>query len=287
MAVRHAIGANAWIWVSPLTDDGIETLAPRLREWGFDVLELPLEAPGDWDPGRTAECLAEAGLEATICVAMTPERDLTTTDREVVAATQDYLRLAVEAAARIGAATVAGPIYAPVGRTWRMAPGERTAVLERLVANLRPVADHAAEHGVRLGIEPLNRFETSVLNTVDQALEVVSRIDSPACGLLLDTFHMNIEEKDPQAAVRAAAGRIVHVHVCGNDRGAPGADHIDWPGTLAAVADTGYDGPLVIESFTGENQAIATAASIWRRLAPTQDEIAVDGLAFLRRLMPA
>jgi D-psicose/D-tagatose/L-ribulose 3-epimerase len=287
MGMRHAIGANAWIWTSPLTDDGIEALAPRLREWGFDLLELPLEAPGDWDPARTAERLAEEGLGASICVAMTPDRDLTTTDRATVAATQDYLRRAIEAAQRIGATTVAGPIYAPVGRTWRMAEGERAAVLDRLVENLRPVADHAAERGVRLGVEPLNRFETSVLNTVEQALEVVWRVDSPACGLLLDTFHMNIEEKDPQAAVRAAAGRIVHVHVCGNDRGAPGADHIDWPGTLGSIADAGYEGPLVIESFTGENQAIATAASIWRRLAPSQDEIAVGGLGFLRQLMPA
>ena len=136
---------------------------------------------------------------------------------------------------------------------------------------------------MRLALEPLNRYETSLLNTVDQALEVIEAVDSPALGLCLDTFHLNIEERDPVAATRRAGLRIAHVQACGTDRGAPGRDRFDWPGFVAALADADFDGAVCIESFTIDNASIARAASIWRRLALSQDALAMDGLAFLRR----
>ena len=281
----NPIGANTWIWVSPVTDGRLAELAPRIRGWGFDVVELPIENPGDWDPVRTAELLGMLGLRATTCAVMPDARDLITADREVVNATQEYLRRCVDAAAAIGSGVVAGPIYSPVGRTWLMDADERSSALRRLEDALRPAVDYAGERGVQLAIEPLNRFETSVINTVEQALEVVEAIDSPACGVAVDTFHMNIEEKDPAAAIRHAGDRLVHVQVCGNDRGTPGSDHIDWRSLAAAFRAVRYDGPICIESFTAENQTIARAASIWRPLAPSQDRLASDGLAFLRGLL--
>ncbi|MDQ3044769.1 MAG: sugar phosphate isomerase/epimerase, partial [Chloroflexota bacterium] len=121
-----------------------------------------------------------------------------------------------------------------------------------------------------------------LVNTIEQALALLARLDSPNCGLLLDTFHMNIEEQDLPLAIRAAGAHLFHFHACANDRGAPGADHLDWPGIAAALGAIRYPGAIAIESFTAENQAIATAASIWRPLAPSQDALARDGLAFLR-----
>jgi D-psicose/D-tagatose/L-ribulose 3-epimerase len=216
---------------------------------------------------------------------MSSDRDLTSDDAATTEATQGYIRGCIDAAATVGAAVVAGPLYAPVGRTGHLAPADRAARIDRLVAALRPLAEHAASRGVRLAVEPLNRFETNLLNTVAQTLAVLERVGHPACGLLLDTFHMNIEEKHPAAAIRAAADRLVHVHACGTDRGTPGADHTDWPAIAGALRGIAYAGPVVIESFTAENQTIATAASIWQPLAPTQDAIAVDGLAFLRETL--
>jgi D-psicose/D-tagatose/L-ribulose 3-epimerase len=280
----NPIGASTWIWLSPLSDAGLEKLAPRLAAWGFDALELPVEEVGDWDPARAAEVLAGHRLRASVAAVMAPGRDLAVADTAVVARTQAYLRDCLEMADRIGARVVAGPVYAATGRTWPMTPGERAATVERVVANLRPVVERAGELGQVVALEPLNRFETSLVNTAEQAMEIVDRLDSPACGVLLDTFHMNIEERDPGAAIRACGRRLAHVHACGNDRGAPGADAIDWPAVAAALGNVGYAGALVIESFTGENQAIARAASIWRPLAASQDALATEGLAFLRRL---
>jgi D-psicose/D-tagatose/L-ribulose 3-epimerase len=280
--VAHPIGVNTWVWTSPLTDERLAALAPRVRDWGFDVIELPVEDPDDWDPARAADLLGELGLGATVSLVMGEGRELVATDAATVATTQSYLRRVVDAAESVGAAVIGGPAYASVGRTWRLDPDERAAVYAELATNLVPVADYAAERGVRVGVEALNRYETSLLNTVDQALEAIAPLPPEGCGLMLDVYHMNIEETSVPAAIERAGDRIVHVQVCGNQRGTPGDDHLDWPAIFAALDATGYDGPICIESFTGDNATIATAASIWRPLAPSQDRLATDGLAFLK-----
>jgi D-psicose/D-tagatose/L-ribulose 3-epimerase len=274
------IGVNTWVWASPLDDEALARLAPRIRDWGFDAIELPVESIGDWEPAKAAELLAELGLDATVVLVMGPGRELLDAPAETVAATQEYLRGVVDAAAAVGSPVIAGPAYASVGRTWRI--GDRAAAYAQLRANLRPVAEYAAARGITVAVEPLNRYETSVVNTVDQTLEALDGL--PGTGLALDVYHMNIEETDIPAAIARAAGRIAHVQVSANDRGAPGRDHLDWPAITAALDGAGYRGPLVIESFTAHNATIATAASIWRPLAPTQDAIAVDGLTYLRSL---
>ena len=282
--MSHPIGANAWIWTSPLTDERLAELAPRIRAWGFSTIELPIENLGDWDPIRTKDLLQQLGLSATTCLVMPPGRDLVTDNRMVVVGTQEYLKGCLDMAAAIGATVVAGPAYAPVGRTWLMSADERKTTITRLVESLKPVVAYAEKQQVAIGIEPLNRYETSLINTVEQAMHIVESIDSPMCGVALDTFHMNIEEKDPAAAIRSAKGRIAHVQVCGNDRGAPGNDHTDWPSILDALAAAEYRGPLCIESFSAGNMSLARAASIWRPLERSQDAIATDGLAFLTDL---
>ena len=281
----NPIGTNTWIWVSPLTDERLASIAPRVHAFGFDVIELPIENLGDWDPLGARELLSQHQLSSTTCAVMSPDRDLVSDDSAVIASTHAYLRGAIDMAAAVGAKTFAGPIYSPVGKTWVMNASERASAVDRLVENLRPVATYAEDRNVRVAIEPLNRFETSLMNTAEQVMEVVDRVGSPSMGVLLDTFHMNIEERDPALAIRTCGAHLAHVHACGCDRGAPGGDQIPWPRIASALRDVGYEGPIVIESFTIENQAIARAAAIWRALAPTQDAIATEGLSFLRALL--
>ncbi|MFF5234726.1 sugar phosphate isomerase/epimerase family protein [Dactylosporangium sp. NPDC000521] len=281
----RAIGANPWIWSSPVDDAALATLVPRLAEWGFDAVELPIEQVGDWDPARTSDLLAAHGLRAAgVCAVTPPGRDLVRTDDATVASTRAYLRACVDAAAAVGAPCVGGPVYAAVGRTWRMTPSERQACYRDFRAGLAPVADHAGERGVTIGVEALNRYETSVVNTMEQTVELIEGLPDNV-GIMLDTYHMNIEERDPYAAVAVAGPHIKHVQVSGTDRGAPGSDHLDWPRFLAALDKTGYAGALCIESFTAQNATIATAASIWRPLAETQDRLALDGLSYLRGVL--
>ncbi|KOX04393.1 sugar phosphate isomerase [Streptomyces sp. NRRL B-1140] len=281
----YTIGVNPWVWASPVDDEALAELVPRIAAFGFDAVELPVERPGDWDPARTRDLLAEHGLRAAgVCAVTSPGRDLVNAPPEAVASTVAYLKACVDSAEAVGAPCVGGPVYAAVGRTWRMSPPERAACYADVRRALRPVADHAGERGVRIGVEALNRYETSVVNTVEQAVELIDGLPANV-GLMIDTYHMNIEEADPYEALVAAGPHIMHVQVSGTDRGAPGGDHFDWPRFLACLATTGYGGALCIESFTARNEAIATAASIWRSLAPSQDSLARDGLAYLRTVL--
>ncbi|QEU89724.1 sugar phosphate isomerase/epimerase [Streptomyces kanamyceticus] len=282
------LGANPWIWHSPVTSEALGETLPRLAGWGFDCVELPLESPADWDPASTVKLLDATGLTPAAVIAVMAEgRNLVRADPATVRVTQDYLRRCVDAAHAVGAPVVAGPVYAPVGRTWRMDGAARSAAYEEWREHLAPVVAYAARAGVRIAVEPLNRYETSLLNTVAQTLDALEGLPEEPIGIALDTYHQNIEEHSLPEAVHAAAGRIAHVQVCANDRGAPGADHLDWPGFLRALHEVGYQGPLCIESFTAHNDAIAVAASVWRPLARSQDALATDGIGFLRRTLAA
>jgi D-psicose/D-tagatose/L-ribulose 3-epimerase len=278
----HAIGVNPWVWASPVDDEALADLIPRIAAFGFDVVELPLEQPGDWDPVRTRDLLASHGLAAAaVCAVTPPGRDLVEAPPAVVESTAAYLRTCVDSAVAVGAPCVGGPVYAAVGRTWRMSPLARSACYADFRRALAPVADYAGERGVSVGVEALNRYETSVVNTVEQAVELIDGLP-PNVGLMIDTYHMNIEEADPYTALATAGPRIKHVQVSGTNRGAPGADHFDWRRFFAALRGTGYGGAVCIESFTAQNETIATAASIWRPLARSQDLLAVEGLEYLR-----
>ena len=185
----------------------------------------------------------------------------------------------------LGCPTLSGVVYSTVGRAESYSPKERRQHWRTVVKNLRRLCDFAAGHGCRIAFEPLNRFETDFLNTCDQGLAMIEDVNHPALKLHLDTFHMNIEEKDPAAAIRKAGRLLGHFHACGSDRGTPGNDEINWPAIAAALKAIEYDGEIVIESFTQDVKSIARAASIWRKIEPTREEIAVKGVRFLRRCL--
>jgi D-psicose/D-tagatose/L-ribulose 3-epimerase len=214
---------------------------------------------------------------------MGPDRDLIHPEEAVRANGAAYLRHSIEAAQTLGAPNLVGPLYSAVGRTWQATLEERERDMEILVKQLRGLAEYAGDHGVTLCVEPLNRFETSFINLASQVIELVSRVDHPACQVMLDTFHMNVEERSLGDAIRAVGPRLRHLHACENDRGAPGSGHVPWDDVASALRDIRYDGPVVIESFTAKVKSIARAAAIWRSLAPSQDSLAFDGLTFLRQ----
>jgi D-psicose/D-tagatose/L-ribulose 3-epimerase len=279
------IGINTWVWTSPLNNDELSTLVPHIAQLGFDWIELPLETPGDFDPATAAVLIRDFDLGVSTVAAMSPDRDLIHPDESIRANGMTYIRDCIRAAHTVGATILGGPIYSAVGRTWQQTADERAHDTDLLVSNLRQLAEYAADYGVVLCIEPLNRFETSFLNLAEQVIEVIDRVDHPSCQILLDTFHMNIEEKSLCEAIRMTGPRLGHFHACENDRGAPGSGHIPWRDVAQGLHEISYTGPVVIESFTSKVKTIARAAAIWRPFAPTQDALAADGLAFLRQLL--
>ena len=280
------IGINAWVWTSPVNTDEFARLAPIVKRMGFDLIEVGIEGTSDLDYKRGAAVAKDNGLAVSVCAAMGPDRDLIHPEDGIRRNGMEYVRHCIDAAKTLGAANVCGPLYSAVGRTWQSTDDERKRDTDLLVRQLKELSSYAGDRGVGLGVEPLNRFETSFLNLASQAIDVVDRVDHPACGLLLDTFHMNIEERSIGDAIRAAGRRVRQLHTCENDRGAPGSGHVPWQEVAAACRDIGFRGPFVIESFTNKVKSIAKAAAIWRKFSDTQDALAEDGLRYLRRLFP-
>ncbi len=275
-------GVNTWVWVAPLTTEDVNELVPKVAGAGFDWIEFPLEEIGGFDYQGAGALVREYGLGVSTCAAMGPDRDLIHEDPAIRANGMQYIKEAIDATAAVGATNLVGPIYSAVGRCWQQPPDERARDLDILVQSLGELAAYAGDFGVKLGIEPLNRFETSFINLAEQAIEVIDRVDHPSCQIMLDTFHMNIEEKSLGDAIRATGPRLIHLHSCENDRGAPGSGNVAWDEVAQALADINYGGPVVIESFTAKVKSIARAAAIWRSLADSQDALAEEGLAFLR-----
>ena len=279
------IGVSTWVWTSPLTTDEFTKLAPHVARLGFDIVEVPIEGVGDLDYATIAQTARELNLGVTACAAIGPDRDLIHADESIRANAVRYVRHCIEAARAMGATNLVGPLYSAVGRTWQATPEERQRDVDLLVGQLSELSRYAGDHGVVLCVEPLNRFETSFLNLAEQAVEIVDRVGHPSCGIMLDTFHMNIEERSIGEAIRTAGPRLRQLHACENDRGAPGSGHVPWKEVADACRSIGFTGPVVIESFTSKVKTIARAAAIWRPLAASQDALAQNGLRFLRELL--
>ncbi len=278
-------GASTFIWASPFADENVGPLAAKAAELGFDVLEICLEDPALVTVDAVRAAAADAGVEISVCGAFGPDRDVSHEDPAVRRGAGEYLRTCIDIAAAVGSQNVSGPMYSATGKTRLLPDEERARQWEWAVEGLAAAGDYAAERGVGLAIEPLNRYETDLVNTNKQAVRLCRDIGRDNVGLLIDTFHMNIEEKDIGAAIREAGGFVRNFHACENDRGTPGAGHVEWDAVAAALSEIEYDGLVVIESFTPEIQEIARAVSLWRPVAPSSDALAADGIGFLKRLL--
>ncbi len=278
------IGVNAWVWTSPFTAESVALLG-RARAMGFDAFTIPVEEPDAIDAAAVGEAIRESGLRVHVTGAFGPTRDLTHDEPRYREESLAYLRDTLALCERWGVRRLVGPSYSAVGKRRHVPPEQRKIEWERAVEGLRRAGDMAADHGVILAVEPLNRFETDLVNTAGQLVRLLADVGHAAVKGHLDTFHMNIEERDVCAAVETVGADLVYVDASESDRGAPGSGQVDWDGLRRGLTNVGYRGDCVIESFTPDCQAIAAAAAIWRPLARSQDAIAEDGLRFLRKLL--
>ena len=276
-------GINTFLYTSPFTTESVK-LFPKFKKWGFETVEIPVEAPEHIDPVKVKAAADKAGLAiGSICACMGPGRDFRGTAEEQATA-MTYCKALVDQDAIMGCPRLIGPIYSVVGKADAVEPEQQKVEFALVVKNLKVLAAFAATRDITLCIEPLNRFETDFLNTTDKGLALIKAVGAKNVVLHLDTFHKNIEEKNQAAAIIKAGKTLGHFHACGSDRGTPGGDHIDWKPIVAALKKIGYQGDVVIESFTTDVKVIARAAAIWRKIEPKRDDIAVKGLANLKRL---
>jgi D-psicose/D-tagatose/L-ribulose 3-epimerase len=277
-------GINTFLFTCPFTNESTEWFK-TFKKWGFDTVEIAINDPADIDPHHVKAELDKAGLACgSVCGAFGPDRDL----RGNAAAQKNsaaYIKACIDHMVVLDCPSFIGPVYSAVGRSEGNEPKEYARQWKLVVKNLKPICKYAEKKGKQICLEPLNRFETDFINTCDQALQMINDVGSPALKLHLDTFHMNIEEKNQAKAIRKAGKLLGHVHACGSDRGTPGKDHIAWPEIAKALKAVKYQGDVVIESFTQDVKIIAKAAAIWRQIEPSGESIAKGGLKFLRKTL--
>jgi D-psicose/D-tagatose/L-ribulose 3-epimerase len=283
--MQMRIGVNTWVWTSPFTTKDFH-LVPKVKQMGFDVLEVALDDASLIDAKLLRKMTEDNGLSVTVCGAFGPTRDISSDDPAIRKSGAAYILDSIAFAEAVGSHLFSGPVYSAVGKT-RMVPEEqKKREWAWCVETMRELGKAASDAGVTVGVEPLNRFETDMINLVEQAVALVRDVGSPAYKIHIDTFHANIEEKSiPESIRKLGKGMLGHFHACENDRGIPGTGHQDWTGIRDALRAVEYDGAVVIESFTPGAVEIAKAASIWRPLAPSQDELASQGARFLRGLL--
>jgi D-psicose/D-tagatose/L-ribulose 3-epimerase len=278
------LGINTFLFTSPFTNKSTK-LFGQFKRWGFETVEIPVEDPSHIDPAHVKRELDKHGLVCgTVCACLGPDRDLRGTPEQQKTGL-DYMMKVIDQMVVLGAHSLIGPVYSSVGRADAVPAAEYKKQWKTVVKNLKTLCKYAEKRGKRICMEPLNRFETDFINTCEQGLKMIKDVGSPALTLHLDTFHMNIEQKNQPAAIRKAGKALAHFHACGSDRGTPGGDHIDWKGIAKALKDIRYQGDVVIESFTTDVKVIAKAAAIWRKIEPTQNEIAVKGIKFLKKTL--
>lgn len=274
-------GASTWLWTSPFNSDQI-ALLEKIAALGFGFVELPVEDPAHFSVEKLQPVLAHLGLEVVVCAAVTAERDLSAASPAVRNNAFRYFEACLALAEGLGATRFVGPLYAPVGKPRLATNSLRQAEWDRSVTSLIRLAGTAGNCGVRLGLEPLNRFESDMVNNVEDARRFLQQVDSPQLGISLDSFHMNIEETNFKRALVSAGEQLIHLQVSDSHRGVPGQGNSDWAGLRAGLKAIGYTGGIGIESFSPDASSLAEAVCIWRRFADTQDEFAANGLAFLR-----
>lgn len=274
---------STWLWTSPFSTDTI-ALFPKIKAMGYHAVEIPIEYPEKIDGRKVKQALLDNGLQGIACGAFGPTRDLTHDDPAVHQNCFEYIRQCFQLCNEIDATFLAGPMYSAVGKARMVSPEQRKIEWDRAVKNLRIVCAQAQQHGLMIALEPLNRFESDLVNTAEDVSRLVADINHPSAKILLDGFHMAIEERDIEKAIVTAGDKLIHVQVSENYRGTPGTGLTPWTSFRSGLAKINYQGVVSIESFTPEIKELAGAVCIWKNLAESQDDFASEGIAFLKIL---
>ena len=269
-------GAHAFIWAGEWTPEGAEKVIGGAAEAGLDFVEIPLLRPESMDVSATRALLDDYGIGCTCSLGLPEAAHLPSAPEKA----ESFLESAVDVAAGLEAPVLCGVLYAHLGTLTGRPPEEEE--LEDVARVLKNVARYAAERGVSLGVEAVNRYETYLINLASQAEAMLDRVGEPNVFVHLDTYHMNIEEKGFYDPIVATGPRMQYIHLSESDRGTPGTGNVHWDEVFRGLKAIDYDGYLVMESFAAINEDLAGATALWRDVVGDPEALIRDGLGFLR-----
>lgn len=272
----QGFGIHTSLWAHSWTREAAELAIPEAAERGLAFVEIALLEPGKVDTAHTRALLEKHGIGA-VCSLGLPDDARPTSNPDKAF---DFLKLALDKTAEIGATALSGVIYGSIGERTGKPPTE--AEYDIVARTMQKVAAHARTLGLELGIEAVNRYENHMINTTEQAVGLIERIGAPNVFLHLDTYHMNIEAKGQANAILAGAGHLKYIHLSESDRGVPGTGTIAWDEVFAGLAGIGFKGGMAMESFIHMPPQLASALSVWRPVADSREQLLGEGLPFLR-----
>ena len=274
-------GAHCLMWTSVFSKKDLY-LFDKLKDMGFDGIEIKLNNLSLLPVSQIEKKMSQTGLKCTFSLALDREHNILSDDEEKRKAGVRFLKERIEVASFLGSDVIGGPLYG----AWGEFTGHVRTMKEwdHCKEYLSEVAHFAEKKRVTLALEPLNRYETYFLNTVEDAKTLVEEIRSPYIKILLDTYHMNIEEEHFYNSIKLAGSHLFHLHLCENNRGVPGTGHVNWTEVFRALKEIGYKRWAVIESFVpGADEEIVSRVRLWRKVAPSADVIAKSGLEFFKK----
>ncbi len=272
-------GMNLLLWTDTLNDSLMPTLE-MLKKMGYDGVELPIFALDEKHFAEWGRRLDSVGLERTAVTVRGPDENPISADAKSRQAGIDANKKTIDCCHAAGVKILVGPYHSALGVF--SGAGATKDEWKRGVESMRDVAQHAGDAQVTLGVEYLNRFECYLLNSAADTVRFVQEVDHPHCKMMYDTFHANIEEKEVASVIKSCAAETVHVHISENDRSTPGSGNVRWKETFDALKETGYDGWFMIEAFGLALPNLVAATKIWRRMYTSEEQLARDGLAFMR-----
>ena len=275
--------ASTWIWHADSSANGYEAIQ-KAFQIGYDGIEIPIFG-GRLNIIELRSKLASTSVsfEPILIGGCMNDTDISSEDQSIRNNGVEYIKDCVKICHEIGGSLVCGPLHSAVGKKMLLTDMERAKLYSRIAQIYKQeISKFAKDLSVKIALEPLCRYDTSLINTTAQGISLIDQISEENVGLLLDTFHLNIEERSMQDAIWQAGGRVFHFHACENDRGTPGKGHMDWSSISAALGRIKYDRWLALESFTPFEGGFSSAMNVWRKLADSQDELASEGLQFLK-----
>ena len=289
--MTNPIGVISMTYTRPFTAEHFPLFA-RMKRAGMEFCEILVPEEGELDPAAVGRAAKDAGLFLLLAARVNVQRDLASDDAKARAAGLDYLRYCVDVATACGASIVGGPLYGtPLVFAGRPPHPIDDAAREFRIAwvaeALQRAGEYAARHNVRFAIEPLNRFETDFCNTARQAVDLAKRVNSPAVGVMLDTFHMNMEEDDLCQAIHHTGPHMIHFQANENHRGFLGTGHLDWPAICRTLADINYRGAITLEPFRRTDHRLSVPLAQWRPPTHNEDNDLAHSGALLRGVLHA
>lgn len=273
------LGIHAYVWCSQWSNETLD-LIDRVKSLGLDFIEIPLMVLEAFDAKTVSERLKKVGIDIVTSTVLSEDTDITNENAKIRANGVKYLKACVKATHAVGGTSLSGVVYSQHSKVTRKRPTDQTWKFS--AECLKEVAQYAGSLGVTIGLEPVNRYETYLINTSEQALKLIEMIGEENLRIHLDTYHMNIEEKSFYEATKLAGDKLIHYHLCENDRGIPGTGLVDWDGIFKALSEINYQGYAALESFVDMTNNMNTW--VWRQLAPSGDVLIKEGAAFIRQM---